>query len=114
MDDETRKLIRDTHDQMTGLVPVVKSIREEQAIQGEQVRQLELNERELTVKQGQLEEDIDKVDKKVDGVDTDFTTYKDNVVENTTDSFWKIATLILGVGGFLLGVGHLAVAFVSK
>jgi len=114
MDDETRRLIQSTHDQVTGLVPVVKAIHEEQAIQGEQIRQLELNERGMSVKQAQLEAEIEDVDKKVVHVDNKVDDYKDEQLAYSADKFWKLATLVLGIGGFLLGVGHLAVAYVSK
>jgi len=114
MDENTRDMIHETHDAVTEMRPVIKSIHKEQKEQAERVRQLELNERELSTKQEQTEEDVEHINGKVNAVSASLSSNKEKQSGRTEDRFWKLTTIILSVGGVLLGVGHLALAIVNS
>ncbi len=103
IDDNTLGMIQETHDAVTAMRPVVKDIRSEQEAQGERVRQLELNERELSTKQEQMEVDVQGLGEA-----------KEKQSDQTEDRFWKTATFIIGGSALLLGIGNLALALVRN
>jgi hypothetical protein len=112
MDAEIRKMIQETHDSVTEMKPMLRAVREEQATQGERVRDLELKEREIEVRQVNMEEDVQKVGGVVEQVSGELQTHKEDHNKLTEDRFWKMLAIVMSAGGLLLGLGHLAIAVV--